>query len=102
MDRGRDGCAGELAPAPLLAVLLDHVPECHQVQCVQHLIPPLPFALHAFRPSTTLTGAGNYRTMLYFDGCVQPMMGHKFTVASPLCLHPEHTDTCRNMRRPLR
>ena len=50
MYRGRDGRAGELAPAPLLAVLLDHVPECNQVQRVQHLIPPLPLPLHSLFP----------------------------------------------------
>ena len=58
MYRGRDGRAGELAPAPLLAVLLDHVPERDQVQRVQHLIPPLPLALCPFITFGILSGQG--------------------------------------------
>ena len=56
MYRGRYGRAGELSPVPLLAVLLYHVPERHQVQRVQHLIPPLPLALHKSFTLRTLTG----------------------------------------------
>ena len=46
MCRPRDRCAGEQALAALgLAVALDHVPQRHQMQRMQHLIPPLPLAL---------------------------------------------------------
>ena len=46
MCRARHRRAGELALAALgLAVALDHVPQRHQMQRMQHLIAPLPLAL---------------------------------------------------------
>lgn len=58
MVRARDGRAGELAPALLVAVLLDHLPERHQVQRMQHLVLPLPLALQASMHALNICIAG--------------------------------------------
>ena len=58
MLRARDGRAGELAPALLVAVLLDHLPERHQVQRMQHLVLPLPLALQASMHALKIRIAG--------------------------------------------
>ena len=48
MCRPRHWRAGQLALACLgLAMALDHVPQCHQVQRMQHLVPPLSLPLHS-------------------------------------------------------
>lgn len=54
----RDRRAGELAPALLVAVLLDHLPERHQVQRMQHLVLPLPLALQGFMHALNVCMAG--------------------------------------------